>query len=349
MFTDRRDAGRQLSDRLQHLRAPQTVVLGLPRGGVPVAFEVAAALHAPLDVIVVRKLGVPFQPELAMGAIGEGAVEVVNDHVVRIAHVSEVELAAVRERERVELARRSRLFRGGHPRLSLEGRTALLVDDGIATGSTAMAACRVARAAGAARVVLASPVAPPSTAERFRAVVDEFVCVDTPADFYAIGQFYRDFRPVPDSEVIEVLDRARSSFGDVARSPAPEPATETEVRIEVGGVELSGHLALPSGATEVVLFAHGSGSSRHSPRNRYVASVLQEAGLGTLLFDLLTPGEEADRALVFDVDLLKRLSAVARTRPARAPIAACGPWPCCRRWRRRRCSSSAAATRWSWN
>jgi putative phosphoribosyl transferase len=184
-FDDRADAGQRLAQRLQHLKGEDAVVVGLPRGGVPVAFEVAHALGAPLDVIVVRKLGVPFQPELGMGAIGEDGVRVVNDEVVRLARVSDDELAAVEERERVELERRALRFRGDRPRVPLAGRTVIVVDDGIATGSTARAACLVARAQGAARIVLAVPVAPPGWTESFEGVADELISVETPEPFIA--------------------------------------------------------------------------------------------------------------------------------------------------------------------
>jgi len=167
-FRDRAEAGRRLGQALQDLRGEDVVVLGLPRGGVPVAFEVAGALDAPLDVIVVRKLGVPFQPELAMGAIGEDGVRIVNGDVVRVARVTEGEFAVVEERERAELTRQARRFRRHRPREPLTGRTAVVVDDGIATGSTARAACHVAHAHGASRVVLAIPVAPPGSVAELR-------------------------------------------------------------------------------------------------------------------------------------------------------------------------------------
>ena len=187
-FKDREEAGRRLAERLSYLRGRSVVVLGLPRGGVPVAFEVARALGAPLDVIVVRKLGVPWQPELAMGAIGEDGVGVINDEVVHITDVSNRELVTVEACERAELERRARRFRGSRPREPLEGRTVVIVDDGVATGSTARAACHVARAHGAARVVLAVPVAPPDWTSRFEGDADELIALETPEPFYAVGQ-----------------------------------------------------------------------------------------------------------------------------------------------------------------
>jgi len=305
-FVDRVDAGRRLAEHLRHLGGENVVVLGLPRGGVPVALQVALALDAPLDVIVVRKLGVPFQPELGMGAIGEDGVRIVNDDVVRLAGVSAQELDRVEQRERVELERRAQRFRAGRPRIALAGRTAVVVDDGIATGSTARAACEVARAQGAARVVLAVPVAPPGWAERTGGAADELICLETPAPFFAIGQFYADFSQTSDEEVIACLQRAGVTPVAVPATAAEDdpPSWNEEVEVRAGRLALGGQLILPEVATGVVVFAHGSGSSRHSPRNRYVATVLNRAGFGTLLFDLLTPLEEVDRANVFDVELL---------------------------------------------
>jgi putative phosphoribosyl transferase len=306
MFANRADAGRQLAKSLEKYRGEDAVVLGLPRGGVPVAYEVATALDKPLDVIVVRKLGVPFQPELAMGAVGEEGVLVLNPEVVRLAHVSEDEMASVERRESVVVKDRATRFRAGRPRRSLEGRTALVVDDGVATGATARAACRVARALGAARVVLAVPVGPPGVEERFLDEADEVICPHQPHAFYAVGQFYSDFSQTTDDEVTALLRRRTAAWdqGEETRSADGATPFDEEVQIIAGDLTLEGRLTVPEGARGVVLFAHGSGSSRHSPRNRYVASVLQEAGIGTLLFDLLTTSEEHDRRMVFDVDLL---------------------------------------------
>jgi putative phosphoribosyl transferase len=204
-FDDRVAAGRQLATILGDLRDQGPVVLGLPRGGVVVAAEVARALGAPLDAIIVRKLGVPVQPELAMGAIGEDGVRILAEDVMRRARISADALAAVERRERDEMERRARLYRADVPRLALAGRTAIVVDDGIATGSTAYAACRVARAHGAARVVLAVPVGSPEAVAALSKVADEVRCLETPAWLGAIGQFYRNFAQVGDDQVVALL------------------------------------------------------------------------------------------------------------------------------------------------
>jgi len=306
-FANRADAGRRLAQRLAYLRGQDVVVLGLPRGGVPVAMQVAEALGVPLDVIMVRKLGIPFQPELAMGAIGEDGVRVVNEGVVAMAGVRLEEFALVEKRERTELERRARHFRGDRPRIALEGRTAVIIDDGIATGSTARAACQVARAHGARRIILAVPAAPPGWTKRIGRDADEFIALETPEPFFAVGQFYADFSQTTDAEVSACLEHAAAGFTDSAVEVGAiddPPGRDEEVGIDVGSVHLSGHLMVPDGSAGIVVFVHGSGSSRHSPRNRFVAAVLNQAGLGTLLFDLLTGDEELDRANVFDIRLL---------------------------------------------
>ncbi|GHJ35686.1 hypothetical protein Sm713_12950 [Streptomyces sp. TS71-3] len=205
IYQDRVEAGRRLAGALSHLADEDAAVLGLPRGGVPVARQVADALGAPLDVCLVRKLGVPFQPELAMGAIGEGGVRVINNEVMRGAHVMPEDVAEVEERERAVLERRARQYRGERQPVELAGRTVVVVDDGVATGSTARAACRIVRARGAGRTVLAVPVAPYGWTERLRDEADELVSPETPRDFWAIGQFYADFAQVDDDEVIACL------------------------------------------------------------------------------------------------------------------------------------------------
>jgi predicted phosphoribosyltransferase len=204
-FRDRRDAGRALAASLTHRRDDDPVVLGLPRGGVPVAYEVAQALDAPLDVLVVRKLGVPWHPELGMGAVGEGGVRFVNRDVVRRAGIGEAELDDVTARERLEVELRANRFRCGRAGLPLQGRVVIIVDDGLATGGTAHAAVEVARARGAAEVVLAVPVAPPEAVDELTRTADEVVCLSAPPSFSAVGAWYRDFRQTTDEEVAELL------------------------------------------------------------------------------------------------------------------------------------------------
>nr|WP_307866452.1 phosphoribosyltransferase family protein [Rhodococcus opacus] len=329
-FADRTEAGRRLARRLDTFRGQDVVVLGLPRGGVPVAYEVAKALHAPLDVIVVRKLGVPYQPELAFGAIGEGGVRVIDADFVERVDLTCTDIAEVEQRQLAELSRRAELFRGRFDRIPLTGRTALIVDDGVATGATARAACQVARAQGAARIIVAVPIGPRSQIEMVGREADEVVCLETPAGFFAVGQGYRDFSQTTDEEVTGLLERARDGFREpVARAPVRDiaddlPLRDEDIEIVVGRVRLAGHLVVPENPIGIVVFAHGSGSSRLSPRNRYVADVLNRAGLATLLFDLLTAAEEGDRTLVFDIDLLaERLVQVTRwlaTKPDTADL-----------------------------
>ena len=316
-YTDRAEAGRRLAAELERWRTADPVVVALPRGGVPVAAPVARALGAPLDICVIRKLGVPAQPELGMGAIGEGGTRVVNETVVHGARVTTAQFAEVERRERAELERRAARYRRGRSPVPVKGRTVIVVDDGVATGSTALAACRIVRARGADRVVLAVPVAPRDWAERLGRDADALVCPHTPARFWAIGEFYRDFTQTSDEEVEELLHEAT-----VRATGEPDGTPDPEVTLDVDGVPLHGTLVLPPQATGVVLFAHGSGSSRHSPRNRYVAGELNRAGLATLLLDLLTPQEEPDRAKVFDPALLGgRLAAVHRLIAARPDCA----------------------------
>jgi putative phosphoribosyl transferase len=209
-FANRPAAGEALADALlgrwSGTVATDPVVVALPRGGVPGAAVVARALQAPLDIIIVRKLGVPTQPELAMGAIGEGGVRVLNREVIDTLRVTDEQLDRVERRERSELAQRSARLRAGQPRVELSGRAVIIVDDGLATGSTARAAIDVARVQGATFVIVAIPVAPSVTVAALSAIADEVVCVATPEPFAAIGQWYRDFRPTTDDEVVTILN-----------------------------------------------------------------------------------------------------------------------------------------------
>jgi putative phosphoribosyl transferase len=300
MFRDRSDAGRRLARRLEHHTGEDLVVLGLPRGGVPVAFEVARTLHAPLDVLVVRKLGIPWDPELAFGAVGEGGIRVLNDDIIGATGLSHDQVHGIELREQEEVRRRASSYRVPESRHSLRGRTAVIVDDGIATGATARAACNVARLQGARHVVLAVPSAPPGWADANADVADEIVAVEASTDLGSVGAYYDHFEQVDDETVARLLRDARES------------AVSGDVRIPVGESRwVEGHLDVPFGARGAVVFSHGAGSGRLSPRNREVASRLNAAGFATLLFDLLTPEEADDRARAFDVELLAgRLGAV---------------------------------------
>lgn len=208
-FINRSHAGRRLARRLDHLLNEPIVVLGLPRGGIPVGFEVARRLSAPLELLLVRKLGAPFQPELAIGALGEGEIRIIDEQRVTYLGISSDQVAEVERRERKEITRQAELFRQGRPAADLKKKTAVIVDDGIATGSTALAACSISRQLGADRIVLATPVAPRQAPAIFENAVDEFVAVATPRRLGAIGLYYTDFRPTSDREVIELLERSR--------------------------------------------------------------------------------------------------------------------------------------------
>jgi len=212
-FSDRADAGRMLARQLgDYAGRSDVIVLALPRGGVPVGYEVAQALGVPLDVLVVRKLGVPYHPELAMGAIASGGALYLDELTVRMAGVTQPEVAAVLNDERHELARRETLYRGQRPPLKLEGRTVIVVDDGIATGSSMRVAIAALRVGKPARIVIAVPVVPESTEQRLAGVADEFVCLHSAPDFQGVSQFYREFGQTSDAEVRALLERSQQDM-----------------------------------------------------------------------------------------------------------------------------------------
>lgn len=208
-FRDRAEAGQELSKKLAAYQGrSDVIVLALPRGGVPVGYEVAKALRAPLDVFLVRKLGAPGQEELAMGAIAMGGIRVLNDDVVKLLHIEPREIEDVAAREERELTRRDRLYRGGRPRPNVKDATVILVDDGLATGATMRAAVTALRRQGPKRIVVAVPVAAAQTRREFSGEVDEFICCSTPEPFYSVGFWYEDFSQAPDREIRELLERA---------------------------------------------------------------------------------------------------------------------------------------------
>ena len=209
-FEDRRDAGRRLAGKLSRFRDERPMIFALPRGGVPVGYEISRALTAPLDVFVSRKLGAPGQPEFGIGAVAAGGVRVLNEDVVKRLGITDEYVERITARETAEVERRLRYFRGDRPEPEVGGRTAILVDDGLATGVTARAAVEALRLRGPRRLVLAAPVCAAQTAELLRPRVDELVCLESPTDLGAIGFWYRDFQQTTDEEVVELLERARS-------------------------------------------------------------------------------------------------------------------------------------------
>lgn len=281
-YRDRVDAGRQLVAALAERGYERPVVLGIPRGGLPVAAEVARALHGQLGVVVARKLRAPAQPELAIGAVTADGAAWVNTQLARDTGADDRYLEREMAHQVAEARHREELF-DGHRRPPVEGRVVIIVDDGLATGATARAAARSMRASGAAKVVLAVPVAPPESVRELAAEVDEVVCPRVEMDFWAIGQFYDAFPQVPDEEVKAILDR----FGSEVET--------REARVRRDGIELAARLRLPGGKTPYVTFVHGLGSSKDSPRNVVIAERLVDEGIAALLFDLGGHGESGGR------------------------------------------------------
>lgn len=323
IFINRKEAGRQLSAQLQNYGySEDVIVLGIPRGGVPVAFEVASALHVPLDIFLSRKLGVPGQEELAFGAIAAGDGRFLDEAIIEAAGISADQVEQITRAAKVKLEDRVRLYRGARPPFRVEGKTVILVDDGIATGASIYAAIHALRQMKPKRLIVATPMAPRSVCDWLRPKVDELVVLYSPRDFYAVGQFYSRFSQVSDEEVVDLLRKAERLFeGDKVTQDCPQRDSPRVLRREIsiiaGKTTLQGTLSLPKNPRGIVLFAHGSSSGRYSLRNRYVAEVLQTNGLATLLFDLLTREEESvgrcAAELRFNVTLLaKRLIEVTQ-------------------------------------
>ena len=306
-FRDREEAARQLLGALERFRDERPLVLAIPRGAVHMGRIIADGLDGELDVVLVRKIGAPGNPELAIGAVDEQGAVMLNDNAawlgtdnVYVQHEAKRQLALIRER-------RER-YRHGKPAVSVRDRCVIVVDDGLATGATMIAALKAARAQDPSRLICAVPVAAHESLAEVAELADEVVCLATPAPFFAVGQYYSDFSSVSDEEVAQVL--ATPAVGRSSAPSASVPVEEREVRIPAGSVVLEGDLRSPPSPRALVIFAHGSGSSRHSVRNRQVASALQQRGFSTLLFDLLTEQEDRDPQARFDIPLLaQRLDA----------------------------------------
>ena len=284
-FRDRKDAGEQLAAVLKQKGYVDAVVLGIPRGGLPVAAEVARVLGGTLAVVVARKLGAPGNPELAIGATTASGVAYINTGVAIAVGASQAYIDAEKQRQVQEAQRREELF-DGHRRPNLKDRTVIVVDDGVATGATAIAAIRAMKAAGAKRVVIAVPVGPPEMIDLLGKEADEVVCLDSDPGFWAVGQYYDDFSQVSDEDVRALLDAYKP------RPAAPDPV---HVTIKRNNVTLAGILATPTGKGPfpLVIFVHGLGSGKDSPRNVTIATHLVDAGIATLLFDLSGHGESS--------------------------------------------------------
>lgn len=306
LFHDRIDAGRQLAASLGKFKGQNDVlVLGLARGGIVVAYEVAVALSLPLNVVVPRKIGAPGNHELALGSILENGEGVFNHSIISSLAVSRDYLQSEIEKEKALAHQRASIYRQYAPLQKIKGKTVILVDDGIATGSTMLASVEAMRKEGAQRVVVAVPVSATDAYHALQKRADEVICPHVRQDFMAVGQFYQQFFQTEDEEVVEFLKKANA-----ARS-------EPSVHIVIDKITLEGELIIPPGAKGIVLFAHGSGSSRFSPRNQFVGRFLRERNLGTLLIDLLTAEEEKiddlTRTFRFDIEMLaNRLLAVTR-------------------------------------
>ena len=300
IFANRTVAGQLLAEKLCHLEIKDPVVLALPRGGVPVAAEIAKSLGGQLDILLIKRIISTQHREVAIGAISEGGEVFWQRDLLEHLRISEDEEDRLLALKREEIDRQAKVLRKGREPIDVKGRTVILVDDGLATGSSMLVAIDTLKKRGPSKIVVAVPVAPPSTAAQIRSQVDEIVVLLKPDTFYAVGQWYEDFGDVSDEDVTHLL-RGR---------PATGPQDE-KYSIPDGKARLPGILTLVPDAKALILFAHGSASTHRSPRNQFVARALNHAGFGTLLFDLLTESEAEDRGNVFNIDLLARRLKIA--------------------------------------
>ncbi len=305
IFRDRSNAGQLLAKPLQKYKSENPIVLALPRGGVPVALEIANALDAPLEVLIVRKIGAPFQNELAIGAICEDEEPIWNETMLSRMELEPDDLGITVGAEIAKIKHQTDLFRNGRKFPSVVKKTAIVVDDGLATGATMAAAIKFLRKKGAAKIVVAVPVSAADSTRKLRNKVDDFIVLEDREDLMSVGQWYHDFSQTSDDDVIHCLKLNQSGAG--------LKKTARELIIPVDQVNLTGDLTTFPAMKAVIIFAHGSGSSRKSPRNQQVARYLNDEGFGTLLFDLLTDDESKDRRNAFNIDFLSnRLASVTQ-------------------------------------
>lgn len=301
MFRDRQEAGERLGRKLREYSGKDAVVFALLRGGVPVALEVAKAMKAPLELMVARKLGAPVNRELAIGAIAEGGGEYVDPRLTTHFNIDRGQLATIEKQAQAEMETYIHRFKHGKGLPNLRGKTAILIDDGIATGATALAAVRSLRAAGADRVVAATPVLSPHSLDHLIAEVDELVAVEEVEGLSAVSLWYEDFHQISDEEIFSLIENKPSEEFEISGS-----VESRSVTVAISGRQLKGYVWQSKMARAWVVFAHGSGSSHKSPRQQFVARKLAGAGFCCLLFDLLDDEEAKDTAKVFDIDLLAR-------------------------------------------
>jgi putative phosphoribosyl transferase len=292
IFEDRRHAGKRLAEhiKLNEKEKSNTIVLGLPRGGIPIAYEVSQALNCPLDVLIVRKIGHPRNSEYGIGAITEDGSYWL-DPEASVSHITSLVIDSIIAKEKKELERRIAKYRD-HDLPNLRGKNIVLVDDGLATGVTAKVGARYLKSLGVEKIILAVPVCASDSVKKLRTEVDQVICINEPEYFLGVGEYYKKFDQTSDEEVLDLLSRSRGA-----------QSIEVEIPYD-GGVKTKGTLTLPINAKALVIFAHESSNGRFNPKNMEVASLLNKAGIGTLLLVLLTEEEALDRHNIFDIPFL---------------------------------------------
>ncbi len=294
-FRDRIEAGQRLAKELNSRRWTNTCIITLPRGGVPVAAEAARQLHLPWDILVVKKIGSPLQPEFAIGAVAEDDLPVWNQEALGYMNIDDKTLLSLADETSVKVHDKANRWNQFRQPINVKNRNVILIDDGLATGLTMRAAIALLKRRGVSQITIAVPVAPQSAIDYFTNLVKEVIVLKVPPYFRAVGEWYEDFTQVSDEAVTALLQGV---------SKDPFNLQEISIPCEMG--PLIGELAIPESPLGLILFAHGSGSSHRSTRNQKVARALNEKGFATLLFDLLTEGEALDRTNVFDINLLSQ-------------------------------------------
>ncbi|RPJ70020.1 MAG: phosphoribosyltransferase, partial [Alphaproteobacteria bacterium] len=270
-FENRDHAAKLLAEKLLKFQKLDPIILALPRGGVPIAHEVATKLHAPLDVVLVKKIGAPGHEEFAIGAVAEDEKPILNQKIIKQYQFNSAEIESIIVNRISEIRRRAKAYRQKLPAISLEGRNVIVIDDGLATGATMMSAIQWLRTQNIKKIIVAVPVSSKEAAADIKKVTDDFISLHTPDEFWAVGMWYKDFPQVSDEEVIKILHKQSTATVEISR----------DVWIEDDMAMLQGVLNIPPKARGLVMFAHGGGSSHKSPRNQFVAKALNDAGFGT--------------------------------------------------------------------